>query len=120
MSFCSPGGGQGQGILPASKPSGRITPAYNYPFAEILKARGTPKRRFYSLFPALAVIAYPKHYLGFSERVAGSIEIGADKMELTATALAKGPKPLVTQNPARHGGREGQLELRFLVHSVKI
>ncbi len=33
------------------------------PFAEILKARGTLKRHFYSLLPALAVIAYPKHYV---------------------------------------------------------
>ena len=41
-------------------------------------------------------------------------------MTLATAALAKGLDPLVTQNPARHGGREGQLELRFLVHRVKI
>ena len=37
------------------------------PFAEILKTRGTSKRRFYGLLPALAVITHPKHYVGFSK-----------------------------------------------------
>ena len=40
-------------------------------------------------------------------------------MAFHASALAEESKPFVTQNPTRHGGREGQLELRFLVHDVK-
>ena len=89
------------------------------PFPEILEACGALERRLYGLFPSISVIAHPKRYFGFSKRVARGIKIGTYEMALCATAPAKGLKSLVTQNPIRHCGRKGQLELRFLVHDVK-
>ena len=66
------------------------------PFAEILEARGTLEQCLHGLFPSLAVITYPKHYLGFSKFVmTWSIKIGADQVTLYAATLVVGPESLV-------------------------